>query len=89
MNKRGISLGDLPGQVILLVIVGVVLTVGLSIMATVQSTQTSGTAEYNASTDAINALAQFGDFLPVFVVIVVLAIVVGLLGFLAARRGGL
>lgn len=71
-------LNQLAGLVISLVVVGIVLVIGFSIMATMQGTLTVGTAAYNATTQTISGMAQIPTWIPIIVVAVIGAVILGI-----------
>lgn len=77
-----VQLGDAAWQLGVAVILIVVI---LSILTTLQGTQSSGSEAYNTTRDSITAIGQFADWFPILVVIVVAAVV---LGYLYVFRGG-
>ena len=72
-------------------IIGVAI-IGVSILAQVigqvKGTQTSGSAEYNLTGQGLTAIAQFGSWWTVMIVVVIAVIVIGLVLMLARGRGG-
>jgi uncharacterized protein (UPF0333 family) len=94
-NNKG-QLGNLETMIISLVVVALVLVVGFLIMAEVQdqivdtesidetntSTYTTG---YNASQDVQGAIETIPGWLPIIVIIVVGALLIGLVSFLKRR----
>lgn len=90
-NKRGaLSLADAPNLVILIVIIGIVAALGLSILADMQSTQTSGSAAYNATGKTIEGISKFTDQMPTIGLAVAMIIIIGIIFLLysTARGGG-
>ena len=73
------DLKDLFGVVVTFVAIGVLLTFGLNVQSSVRNGFTSGTAEYNASTNAISANSNIASNLPILGTIVIAAIVIGVL----------
>lgn len=61
------------------VVLGIGLTYGLNVMGDVQSDQTAGSAEYNASGDAIDGVAKIPEKMPLIATVVVAAIIIGIL----------
>lgn len=86
--KMRFNIGDLLPIGLTLVVLGIGLTYGLSVMEDVQADQTSGSAAYNASTDAINGVAKLPEKLGLIVTVVIAAIIIGLLvRYLMVRFG--
>lgn len=70
------------------VVLGIGLTYGLNVMGDVRSDMTSNTAEYNASTDAIEGVAKIPEKMPLIATVVVAAIIIGILvRYLMIRYG--
>ena len=79
-NKKGeLTIMQLVAGVIGLVILVVALVVGGKILSQVQDTQTAGSVEANISAQGLSALADFGDWLPIIVVILVAGFIIGFL----------
>lgn len=84
-KKANVGLGQLPAFVWILVLIGISLTIGLTVMGKMRDVNTADTAEYNASVDTIAAMDDIPDWLPVIVVVVIAVIVVGLIAFFRMR----
>jgi len=76
-DKRGMSLGDIYPIVLTLVLVGIILGIGLYVLAEVNEQITDATAT-EALNDTITGLATFSDWIAVIVVVVAAAIVLGI-----------
>lgn len=61
------------------VVVAITAVVGLQLLADEQADLTSGTAEYNATADAITGVAKFPAKLPLLASVFVLVIIIGVL----------
>lgn len=86
--KMQFNIGDLLPIGLTLVVLGIGLTYGLSVMEDVQADQTAGTAAYNASSDAITGVAKLPEKLGLIVTVVIAAIIIGLLvRYLMVRFG--
>jgi len=71
-----------------LVVLGIGLAYGLSVVADIRDDFTTGTAEYNASRDTVTAIAKIPDKLGLIVTIIVAAVIIGiLLRYLFVRYG--
>jgi len=87
-DKRGLSLGDMYPAVLTIVLVGIVLGVGLYVLATF-SDQVTGTAN-TAVNATITGLATFADWIAIIVVVIAAAIVLGVvLSSFGGRSGGI
>ena len=92
MNNKG-QISALQPLIVALVVIGIVLVVGFLIFAKVQdqivsidSVNESNTSTfsygYNASQDVTNAMADVPGWLPIIVVVVIGALLIGLVSFL-------
>jgi len=77
MNKKGLA--QLGALVIALVVVGIVLVVGFSVLDKLQATQTANSYGYNATTNVITALDDIPGWLPVIVVVAIAGVVLALI----------
>lgn len=78
-NKRGVlSLGDVQGAVITLVIIGIVLTISLLVMAELSTQSTAGSFARNATTEAEQGIGTVADFQSIFGIVIAAAVVLGL-----------
>lgn len=86
--EAGQSMAQLKGFAIGLLVVGVTVTVGLSIMSNVKSNINNSNAEQGA-TDAINGMTELTGFLPIIGLVVAAAVVITVVtrGFGNAQRG--
>ena len=78
MNKTG-QLGGLSGNVIAIVLAIIILVLGLVIVQELRDTQTAGTEAHTAANDSLLGLAQFADFIPLIVLAVAAAVVIGVI----------
>ena len=83
MNKKGAL--DLSGLAIGIVVLGIVASVGATILINVRDTNTSGTAAYNLSDKAAIGLAEYGNWFKIIVIVGVAAVILGLI-FMAFGR---
>jgi len=85
-NTRG-QLGGLDANIIALVVAIIILVLGLVIVQELRDTQTAGTEAYSAANASLVGLGNFSDFIPLIVLAVAAAVVIGLIlaGF-AFRR---
>ena len=71
------------------VVVAITVVIGLAILSNFQDNFTSGTAEYNATEDAIEGLSEFPTWFTTIVIIIVAVFILGLVMLLGRTRGGL
>jgi hypothetical protein len=81
MNKKGMGLSDLAPAAIAFVFIAVTIGVGATVLANVQTGQTSGTTAYNASGKGLDGLKTLADWLPTIALVIAAAIVIGVLAF--------
>ena len=62
-----------------LVVLGIGVSYGLNVMGDVKDDFTSGTAEYNATEDAIDGVAKLPEKLPLIATVIVAVIIIGIL----------
>ena len=74
-DKKGLSLGDLYPAVLTIVLIGIILGIGLYILASVE-TNVGGTASTAINT-TITGLATFADWIAIIVVVLAAAVVLG------------
>ncbi len=76
-RKKGMSLGDMYPAVLTIVLIGIVLGIGLYVLAEVndQITNTDATSALN---DTISGLGDFAGWIAVIVVVIAAAIVLGI-----------
>ena len=88
MNNKG-QIEALIPLIIALVVVGILLVVGFLIFAEVkdQAVAIEGANKYadNATMDVTNAMADIPGWLPIIVVVVIGALLIGLVGFLRGQ----
>jgi len=85
-NKKGQTLAGLQGVIWTLVIIGIMLVVGLTVLDNLKDTTTEGSDAEAAANATIDAVADISDWLPVIVVIIIAAVILGLVYFF--RRTG-
>ncbi len=89
---KGQALGGLSNSAIAVIILVLVVSIGATILQTVQDTQTSPNADFNITASGLASLQTYADFFSVIVVIVVFAVIIGLFAlftFRGGRGGGL
>jgi len=77
--KAKFQIGELLGIGMTLVVLGIGLAYGLQVMSDVKEDMTSGTAEYNATNDAIVGVAKLPNKLPTIVTVIVASVIIGIL----------
>ena len=74
-NKKGLSLGDMYPAVLTIVLIGIVLGIGLYVLAEVESNITGGSAQINTTITGLGGLA---NWIAVIVVVIAAAVVLGI-----------
>jgi len=84
LKNSGVDLTDLA---IGIVVLGIVVTVGATILTNVRDTNTSGSTAYNLADDATTGIAEYGNWFKIIVIVGVAAVVLGLI-FMAFGKSG-
>jgi len=79
MNRAKMGLGDLLPVGITLVVVGIALAFGLQVIGDVDDDFTAGSAEANASTDAVEGVGNLASKLPTIGLIAGVVVIIALL----------
>lgn len=80
------NLRDILPVAMIIVVTGIVIAYGLQVLSDVRSDMTASTAEYNATSQTLTAVAKFPTKLGLVVTVVLAAIVIGILvRYLAPR----
>lgn len=79
---------DLTDLAIGIVVLGIVVSVGATILINVRDTSTAGTASYNVSDKAAQGLAEYGNWFKIIVIVGVAAVILSLIFMAFGRRGG-
>ena len=77
---------DLTDLAIGIVVLGIVVSVGATILINVRDTSTASTTAYNLSDKAATGLAEYGNWFKIIVIVGVAAVILGLI-FMAFGRG--
>jgi len=84
-NKTGAV--DLTDLAISIVVLGIVVSVGATILINVRDTNDSGTVAYNVSNDAAVGLAEYGNWFKIIVIVGIAAVLLSLIFMAFGRRG--
>ena len=79
---------DLTDLAIGIVVLGIVVSVGATILINVRDTNTANTSSYNVSNAAANGLAEYGNWFKIIVIVGVAAVILSLIFMAFGRRGG-
>lgn len=77
-NKKGFTVGDMLPLGITLVVLGIGLSLGLTVLSDFQGDQTTDSAAYNGTGNAITGLTTFTDYLPTVALVIVVAVIIGI-----------
>jgi ABC-type uncharacterized transport system permease subunit len=78
-------LGDLSGIAITFVVLAVTLSVGSTILDSIQDGNVADSYAANATTEGLNSLSTLSDWLPTLATIVAAAVVIGVISFFYTR----
>lgn len=78
---------DLAGLAIGIVVLGIVVSIGATILINVRDTNTAGTASYNLADDAAIGLGEYGNWFKILVIVGVAAVVLGLIFMAFGKKG--
>lgn len=79
---------DLTDLAIGIVVLGIVVSVGATILLNVRDTNTTGGTAYNLSDDAATGLAEYGNWFKIIVIVGVAAVVLSLIFMAFGRQSG-
>jgi len=79
MKTAKFDIKDLLPIGMTLVVLGIGLAYGLNVMGDVQDDMTVGSAEYNATGDAVTAVAKIPEKLGLIVTVIIAAVIIGIL----------
>ena len=79
---------DLTELAIGIVVLGIVVSVGATVLINVRDTNTSGTAAYNVADKAAVGLAEYGNWFKIIVIVGVAAVILGLIFMAFGRSSG-
>jgi len=83
LRKSAVDLTDLA---IGIVVLGIVVSVGATVLLNVRDTNTTGDTAYNLAGDAATGLAEYGNWFKIIVIVGVAAVILSLI-FMAFGRG--
>ena len=86
MNRKGAV--DLTELAIGVVVLGIVVSVGATVLINVRDTNTAGTAAYNVSDKAALGLGEYGNWFKILVIVGIAAVILSLIFMAFGRRGG-
>jgi len=87
IKKKGMSIGDMYPAVLTIVLVGIVLGIGLYVLATFSDQISTSETAQEAVNTTITGLATFADWIAIIVVVIAAAIVLGVVLSSFGQRG--
>lgn len=84
-RKSAVDLTDLA---IGIVVLGIVVSIGATILINVRDTNTAGETSYNLAEDAATGLAEYGNWFDIIVIVGVAAVILSLIFMAFGRRAG-
>jgi len=87
IKKKGMSIGDMYPAVLTIVLVGIVLGIGLYVLATFSDQISTSETAQEAVNTTITGLATFSDWIAIIVVVIAAAIVLGVVLSSFGQRG--
>ncbi len=78
MDKKGYSLQDMAPIAVSFVVIAIILGIGATILASIQTDQTENGSAYNSSANGLTSLETLSGWLPTIAVIVAAAIIIGI-----------
>ena len=85
-DKKGMSIGDIYPAVLTIILVGIVLGVGLYVLATFSDQISTSETAQEAVNTTVTGLATFADWIAIIVVVIAAAIVLGIVLTSFGRR---
>jgi len=79
MDKKGFQVGDMLPLGLTIVVLGIALSLGLTVLSDFKADQTSGTLAYNGTADAEEGLTKFTSYLPTIALVIVVAVIIGII----------
>lgn len=86
MQKK--SAVDLTELAIGIVVLGIVVSVGATVLLNVRDTNTSGLAAYNVADKAATGILEYGNWFKILVIVGIAAVVLSLIFMAFGRRAG-
>jgi len=84
-QKSAVDLTDLA---IGIVVLGIVVSIGATILLNVRDTNTTSDTAWNLADDAAEGLSEYGNWFDIIVIVGVAAVILSLIFMAFGRRGG-
>ena len=88
MMKYKTSAVDLTDLAIGIVVLGIVVSIGATILLNVRDTNTENDTAYNLAGEAAEGLAEYGNWFDIIVIVGVAAVILSLIFMAFGRRAG-
>jgi hypothetical protein len=89
-NKKGaIGLGQITGIIMMLVVIGILLTVGLKVEKDLRTGMTQNSTEWNASKSAMEGLSNVAEQQGLLGTIIIFGVIIGVVIVAFAVRAGM
>ena len=88
MMKQKTSAVDLTDLAIGIVVLGIVVSIGATILLNVRDTNTTGDTAWNLAGSAATGLAEYGNWFDILVIVGVAGVILALIFMAFGRRGG-
>ena len=85
LKKSAVDLTDLA---IGIVVLGIVVSVGATVLINVRDTNTNNDTAFNLANDAAKGLAEYGNWFKIIVIVGIAAVILSLIFMAFGRRGG-
>jgi len=85
MNKKGFSLNQMLPAALVIGVAVIGISIVAQILGTIAATQTADSVENNLTDAGLTALAQWGDWFGIIIIVVIAVIVIGILMLLKGR----
>jgi hypothetical protein len=85
------NITDLTPVAMIILVAVIAISIGATVLTSIQGTQTVDAADYNITSAGLDALGTFGDFFPVIVIVAIAAVVIGLVWYFgrSTSQGGM
>jgi len=77
-HMKGITVGQLGGLAVALVVVAIMISIGGQILTELQATQTVNSTAYLITADGLEGVGNLGDWLPLIGLVIAAAAVIGI-----------
>ena len=86
LSKKGFTLGQMVPVAIMFVVIAIVISLGATVLAGMQDTQTADSVAFNTTGAGLDSLSTFGDYLPTIALVVVISLIIGIISVYLMNR---